>query len=388
MTSEAQAARGRIEWTRRRMPLLSSVGRQFSQTRPFEGLRIAFRLHVEPKTAVLLEALQAGGAEVEVLGNQGTTQFGTAEVLRSSGLAVLDEPGDDARTTATKVGHLASSNPDLVLDNGAEVIAAVIEAGSALRGATEETTSGAFLLREEYDARVPFPVVVINDSPLKSLVENKHGVGESVIDTVTRVTNLALHRLRVIVFGYGWCGRGIALYAARRGAAVEIVEPDELKALEATMDGFRVVEGADLGAAQLVFTATGRDDVIATEQLTSLSDGAILANAGHTDREIDVGGFRSLGPVERLAPSIERVRTGDGRELFLLAEGRIINLAAQGGLGNPIQAMDMGLTLQARSLEALALGRVSPLGPQPVPDAVDREVARAFRRTLERGESA
>lgn len=367
------------------MPLLRAVGHDFARTRPFDGLRLAFRLHVEPKTAILLEALRGGGAELLVLGNFGTTQFGTVEALRSAGFEVLDEPGDDAAAALEKVVRLASSSPDLVLDNGAEVIAAVLDRGQTVRGATEETTSGAMRLRERYGGRVPFPVVVINDSPLKSLVENKHGVGESVIDTVARVTNLALHRLPVVVFGYGWCGRGIALYASRRGARVDVVEPDELKALEATMDGFRVVDGDDLGHATLVVTATGRDSVVSEVQLASLPDGALLANAGHTDREIDTASFRALGAVERLAPSIERVQTADGRELYLLAEGRIVNLAAAGGLGNPIQAMDMGLTLQARSLEALALGRVQTPGPQPVPEDVDRTVANGFRRALEGG---
>ena len=211
------------------MPVLVETMVDFRERRPFAGLTIGFRLHIEPKTAILIEALQAGGARVLAMGNEGTTQFGTAAVLGETGCVVLDRPDDDASASQRHLTEIAAATPDLILDNGAELIAACLNNTTPPRGATEETTSGAFKLREAFAGRVSFPVIVINDSPLKSIVENKHGVGESIVDTVVRVTNITLHKKHVVVFGYGWCGRGIALYAQRRGADVTVIELDPIK---------------------------------------------------------------------------------------------------------------------------------------------------------------
>ncbi len=386
---EIVAARGRIEWTRRHMPVLVQIGEEFLRTRPFEGVTLGFRLHVEPKTAILLEVLEAGGARLVVLGNRGTTQFGTVAVLLDQGVEVLDEVGDDDLAVGQKLREIVSRRPQLLLDNGAELIREAVRNGSPtnILGATEETTSGAFSLREELEGEVPFPVVVINDSPLKSIVENKHGVGESVIDTISRVTNLSLHGVQVVVLGYGWCGRGIALYARRRGASVVVVEPDEIKALEAAMDGFGTAGLADaVPIAKLVVTATGRDGVLPLGLIRELPDGAILANAGHVEREIDVDGLREVAVARDLSPSVEAFSFEDGREVYLLAEGRIVNLASVGGLGNPIQAMDLGLALQARSLELLATAEGSlEHGAQAVPDTINRQVAAAVLASMQSG---
>lgn len=381
---ERDVAEGRIAWTRRHMPVLVETMAEFKVRRPFSGMKIGFRLHIEPKTAVLIETLHAGGAQVMAMGNEGTTQFGTAEVISEWGCEVLDRPADDAQATAAHLAQIAAERPDLVLDNGAELIAACLASGYQPTGATEETTSGAFKLREDYAGQVGFPVIVINDSPLKSIVENKHGVGESVVDTIVRATNISLHKKRVVVFGYGWCGRGIALYAQRRGADITVVELDPILGLEAAMDGFDVASAVDACAtADIVVTATGRADVVSLELIAQMSDGVLLANAGHVETEIDIRRLEREAPSVELAPSLKRHDLPNGRSVFVLADGRIVNLAAEGGIGNPIEAMDLGLTLQARSLAAL----VDPAfnlhpGPQPVPDTVNETIATAMLKAM------
>jgi len=366
------------------MPVLVETITEFTTRKPFAGMTIGFRLHLEPKTAVLIEALLAGGAQVIAMGNEGTTQFGTAEVLSSQGCEVLDRPGQGPEATAGNLRQIASTEPDLVLDNGAELIGACLGTARPPRGATEETTSGAYRLREDHAGQVGFPVIVINDSPLKSIVENKHGVGESVVDTIVRVTNMSFHKKRVAVYGYGWCGRGIALYAQRRGADITVVEVDPVKALEAAMDGFDVADPSVAAAnADVVITATGRPGVVDSTTIEQLPDGVLLANAGHVDTEIDVRALESYGPGIELSPSLKRHVLPNGRSVFCIADGKIVNLAAHGGIGNPIEAMDLGLTLQARSLAAL----VDPYydlnpGPQAVPNAVNNHVASAMLHSM------
>ncbi len=371
------------------MPVLVAAGAEFEVSRPFAGLTIGFRLHIEPKTAVLIEALVAGGAQIIAMGNEGTTQFGTVEVLTQDATTagsceILDRPGDGPSETAANLRRIAATKPDLVLDNGAELIAACLAGGHRPVGATEETTSGAFRLREEHAGNVSFPVIVINDSPLKSIVENKHGVGESVVDTVVRVTNMSLHKKRIAVFGYGWCGRGIALYARQRGADVVVVEIDPIKALEAAMDGFDVAGTSQVtDTADVVITATGRPDVVNLATIQQLPDGALLVNAGHDDNEIDIRGLELVAPGSELSPSLKRHDLPSGAEIFSIADGRIVNLAAVGGNGNPIEAMDLGLTLQARSLAALVdTGSDLAAGPQPVPDVINDNVATAMLQSM------
>ncbi len=384
MPSERRVAEGRIAWTRRHMPVLVDTITQFQAEKPFQGMTLGFRLHLEPKTAVLIEALVAGGAQIVAMGNEGTTQFGTVEVLAGQGCEILDRPGQGPEATAEHLDRIASTEPDLVLDNGAELIAACLGNTNPPRGATEETTSGAFRLREDHTGQVGFPVIVINDSPLKSIVENKHGVGESVVDTIVRVTNMSLHKKRVVVYGYGWCGRGIALYAERRGADVTVVEIDPVKGLEAAMDGFDVADPAVAPAsAEVVITATGRPGVVDDAAIDRMPDGVVLANAGHIDTEIDVRRLEQRAPGVELSPSLRRHELQNGRSVFCIAEGKIVNLAAHGGIGNPIEAMDLGLTLQARSLAALVdPGAELEPGPQAVPEVVNNRIATAMLHNM------
>ncbi len=384
MLDDRRVAEGRIAWTRRHMPILVETLGEFAQRRPFDGITLGFRLHLEPKTAVLIEALMAGGARVIAMGNEGTTQFGTVEVLSDIGCEVLDRPGQGPEATAANLAQIASAEPQLILDNGAELIVACLRNSRVPLGATEETTSGAFRLREEHAGEVGFPVIVINDSPLKAIVENKHGVGESVVDTIGRVTNMSFHKKRVAVYGYGWCGRGIALYAEHRGADVTVLELDPTKALEAAMDGFDVADASHVPVdANVVITATGRAGVVDFASIQQLRDGVLLANAGHIDTEIDVEALEQSASGVELTPSLTRHELPNGKTVFCIADGKIVNLAAYGGIGNPIEAMDLGLTLQARSLAAL----VAPdcgleAGPQPVPATVNDQVATAMLRSM------
>lgn len=367
------------------MPLLAEMRSRFEDSKPFDGLKMGFRIHLEPKTAVLVETLLAGGASIRAIGNQGTTQFDTVEFLVAAGADIIEQPNESKADIAANLDAIAAWKPEIVLDNGAELIVRCLDNGEPPMGATEETTSGAFLLREEYPGRVPFPVIVINDSPLKAIVENKHAVGESTMDEIVRTTNISMHRKRVVVFGYGWCGRGIALYARDRGAIVTVVEVDPIKALEAAWDGYHAAtagEASELG--EVFITATGRPGVITLPMMEAMGDGAILVNVGHVDTEIEVPALVAAGGRDEIKTSITRHVMPSGRTLFLLADGQMANLAVDGGRGNSIESMDLGFTLQALSLELLATdpGSLGP-GPQPVPQSINEWIATTMLRIMQ-----
>ncbi|KAA3636975.1 MAG: adenosylhomocysteinase [Armatimonadetes bacterium] len=370
----------RIDWTRRHMPLLAGIRERFVETKPFDGMTIGFRIHLEPKTAVLVETLLAGGADILAIGNQGTTQFDTVEHLIDAGAVIIEKPGESKDDIRANLATIAAAKPEIVLDNGAELIVRCLEEDNHPIGATEETTSGAILLREQYQERIPFPVIVINDSPLKAIVENKHGVGESTLDEIVRTTNVMLHRKRFVMFGYGWCGRGIAMYARDRGADVTVVEIDPIKALEAAMDGFST-DTAESAAqyGQVFVTATGRGNVIPYELIEAMPDGAILANAGHVDTEIDIPTLHERAGRIESTTSVTRHDLPSGRSVFVLSDGQMVNLAVEGGRGNSIEIMDLGFMLQAMSLERIATGAADLVpGPQPVPADINDSIAVAM----------
>lgn len=378
-------AAGRIEWTRRHMPLLAAMRSRFEQSQPFADMRMGFRIHLEPKTAVLVETLLAGGADILAIGNQGTTQFDTVEFLVAAGANIIEQPQESKADIAANLDRIAASQPHIILDNGAELIVRCLDNDAPPVGATEETTSGAFLLREEYPDRVGFPVIVINDSPLKAIVENKHAVGESTMDEIVRTTNVSLHRKRVVVFGYGWCGRGVAMYARDRGADVTVVEINAIKALEAAWDGFNTASAEEAATFGHVFiTATGRPGVVPYALMESMSDGAIMVNVGHVDTELDIPALHANAGREEIKTSITQHRMPSGRTLFVLADGQMANLAVEGGRGNSIESMDLGFTLQALSLELLANDPSSlQAGPQPVPDSVNQWIATTMLRLMQ-----
>jgi adenosylhomocysteinase len=350
------------------MPLLRRCFEEVGHV--FDGLRVAMCLHIEPKTAVLCRLLAQHGAIVGLTGSPGTTRPETAEALAADGVQVYSSRNDDG----PRVHQVLELDPHLILDNGADLILAVLAGGrtEALRGATEETTTGGILLRN-HPITPDFPVVVINDSPLKLMVENRFGVGQSVVQGFMNATNLMLPGSRATVVGYGPCGRGTAETLRHLGATVTVVDTDPYQALLAHLEGFGVGDLADtLPTTRLLFLATGREGVIGRAEIALLDDGVVVAGVGHRPWELDLA---SLGPVVDHSGYYQTHRQPDGRRVHVLAANRMLNLVA--GLGNPIEAMDLGLTLQARSLAAIATGDV-PAGIHPVPADIDRQVARDF----------
>lgn len=371
---------GRMTFVADHMPLLGSIGSCFAKEQPFDGMTVATRIHVEAKTGVLLEVLAAGGARVVAMGNKATTDDAVADYLIHRGIEVFGARADDDATIQGHMLQLVATSPDLLLDNGAEIIELLVTAGQRVQGATEETTSGALMLRGPLAGRVPFPVLVVNDSPLKAIVENKHGVGQSVIESIRSATNLLLHRRRLVVMGYGWCGRGIAQYGRAAGADVVVVEPDSIKALEAAMDGFKVStldEQAPLG--HFFISATGHSNVITMPHMEQMKTNAVLANAGHFDDEIDMVTLRKVAEPSHRGDGITQYRLPTGTAIDVIAEGRMVNLAVTGSRGNSIEIMDLGFSLQALCLERLALDPGSyQNGDQPVPADIDDFVAAAM----------
>ncbi|MCU1534001.1 MAG: adenosylhomocysteinase [Glaciihabitans sp.] len=388
MTSElADRGAARIEWIRSRMPLLRAARATFAETRPFEGRRIGMSLHLEPKTAVLLETLLAGGAEIVATGNHGSTQDDVVAFLREQGMTVFGTRDDTLEAHHGNLQGVIDARPDILLDNGADLAAGIVAQNltATVKGGTEETTSGGNRLRRELVGQIPFPVIVINDSLLKAIGENKHAVGQSVVESFMRITNLMVPGRRFVVAGYGWCGRGVAQYLRALGGKVAVTERDELKAFEAAMDGFRVDDILNLAEWGEVFiTATGQPDVLTAPFFELVGDGAVLANCGHFPWEIDVAGLRAMSTgTTQLDDAIERVDFPDGRHLILLAEGRMVNLAGREPKGNSLESMDLGFLLQSLSLERVATAPESlTLGAQPVPDDVEREIARRMLRAM------
>lgn len=382
MSSElVEKAAARLAWIRPRMTLLAEVREQFARTQPFAGLRIGMSMHIEPKTAVLLETLAAGGAEIVATGNHGSTQDDIAEYLREQGMTIFGSRDDDKEEHDRNVWSVVESKPAILVDNGAGLVARLAELGRAdhVVGGTEETSSGSYRLREELVDHFSFPVIVIDENPLTVINENKHAAGQSIVESFVRITNLMVSGRRFVVAGYGWCGRGVAHYLRALGGKVAVVEVDEIKALEAALDGYRVASMFDLAEWGEVFiTATGHPQVLGTEFFETVANGAILVNCGHFDWEIDVDALRDLAINSTVIDeSIERIDLPANRHVTLLADGRMINLAGREPKGNSIESMDLGFLLQALALERIATAaHTLELGAQPVPDSINRDAAR------------
>lgn len=387
-TDLATAGAARVDWIRSRMGLLADVRREFAASRPFAGRRIGMSLHVEPKTAVLVETLAAGGAELVGTGNHGSTQDDVVAYLNTlPGITIVGRRSDPIEQHERNIAAVLDADPDILLDNGGDLVAGIVARGLGNRviGGTEETTSGGDRLRGELHGRLPFPVVVINDSLLKAIGENKHAVGQSAVESFMRLTNAMVPGRRFVVFGYGWCGRGVAHYLRALGGKVAVVDVDELKAFEATLDGFRVGTGDDFAEWGDVFvTATGRPGVLGYELVERMHDGAIIGNIGHVPWEIDVPALRANAVAHtRIVEALDRFDLPSGRHVVLLAEGRMFNLAGTEPKGNSLESMDLGFLLQSLSLERVAT-RAADLapGPQPVPDDLDRTIARRMMAIL------
>lgn len=381
--SLAHAGQVRITWADGQMAVLASVRARFERERPLEGLRIAACLHVTSETANLLRTLIAGGARVELCAsNPLTTQDDVAAALVDHGVAVHAIRGESEDAYGAHVVAAASRAPQITLDDGADLLS-VLHAGdeawrSELVGGTEETTTGLVRLRAlQEQGRLCCPVMAVNEALTERTFNDRYGTGQSTLDGIMRATNLLLAGRTVVVLGYGWTGKGVAVRARGAGASVIVCEVEPMRALEARMDGCEVMPALEAAERGDVFiTVTGTRAVLAREHFERMKDGAMLANAGHFDVEIAVDQLASLAlSRSQVLPLVESFELGPRRRLNLLAQGRVVNLAA--AEGHPAAVMDMSFANQALCVEHLARHRAD-LAPRvlPVPPQIDREVAR------------
>lgn len=373
----------KISWVVNHMPVLRQIEAEFRREKPLAGKKLVVCLHLEAKTGFLALVLQSGGAEVTaVASNPLSTQDDVVAALVQHGIKVFARHGETQEEYENHHRQALDGQPDLLIDDGGDLITLLHREYSHLLphvvGGCEETTTGIVRLRAMAKAgRLQIPVVSVNDAQMKHLFDNRYGTGQSVWDGINGTTNLLVAGKQVVVAGYGWCGRGVAMRAKGLGARVIISEVNPVRANEALLDGFTVLpllEAAKVG--QIFITVTGDKNVIRAEHFAVMPDGAILANAGHFDVEICKPDLAKLAKMHRLIkPNIEEYQMADGRKLFLLGEGRLVNLAA--GNGHPAEIMDLSFALQALSLVFLVknAGKLPP-GVLPVPAEIDERVAR------------
>jgi adenosylhomocysteinase len=378
--SLAPSGARKMEWAKARMPVLNAFEAKHSKAKPLRGLKIGACLHLEAKTAVLCAVLQRLGAEVSVTGsNPLTTQDDVAAALTKEVSHVFAWRGETAKEYNNNLGHVLDSKPDVLVDDGADLSVMAMERGlsAGIIGVTEETTTGVRRFRNlEKDKKLRFPVIAVNDAYSKHLFDNRFGSGQSVVDGLMRSTNMILGGKRCVVAGFGWVGRGVAERLRGMGARVIVCEIDPFRALEAHFEGYYVmpmVEAARI--ADVIVSCTGGEDVVGSRHFGLLKDGVILANAGHFDVEVNVRELRRLAVKEaEVRPNVTQYTMKDGRRLLLIAEGRLVNIAAADG--HPIEIMDMSFALQLLSVLYLVRNR-GRLGKRvlAVPAAVDTEVA-------------
>ena len=367
------------------MPVLRSIRERFREEQPLEGVKVAACLHVTAETANLMQALVAGGAEAALCSaNPLTTQDEVAAALVDLGVPVLARRGEDVESYSQHVHALADWEPDITLDDGADLLILIHERGQKVGGGAEETTTGTLRLRRlEAEGRLACPVVAVNESRTERTFNDRYGTGQSALDGILRATNILLAGRTLVLFGYGATGKGIAQRARGAGATVIVCEVDPLRALEARMDAFEVMPALDAAErGDLFVTVTGSRAVLRREHFERMRDGAVLANAGHFDVEIDLEGLRELaeGRVRQELPLVEEYDLGD-RSVHLLASGRVVNLAA--GEGHPAAVMDMSFANLALAVEHLKLH-----GPElenrvlAVPKELDEEIARLKLESL------
>lgn len=379
----AESGVRRIEWADRSMPVLRRIRERFAAERPLAGLKVAACMHVTTETANLIRTLQAGGAVVALAAsNPLSTQDDTAAALaREYGAAVFARQGVDRDGYYRHIHQALEVAPDLVLDDGCDLVNTLhterLDLLGGVRGGCEETTTGVIRLHQmAREGALRFPMVAVNDTDTKHMFDNRYGTGQSTLDGIIRATNTLLAGKTIVVAGFGYCGRGLAERARGMGGRVVVTEIDPVKALDAALQGFRVLPMARAAEIGDVFiTATGNRDVVAAEHLAAMKDGAILANSGHFDVEVDVRALAELAvEVNRgVRPQADEYVLADGRRLVLLAEGRLVNLAA--AEGHPAAVMDMSFADQALTCEWLVGQDLAP-GVYDVPEAIDTEVAR------------
>lgn len=379
----APEGRLKIDWVQAHMPVLNRIREQFEKELPFKGLKVAISLHLEAKTAYLAKVVQSGGAEVAITGsNPLSTQDDVCAALVEDGITVFAKYNPTPEEYKELLIRTLETKPDLIIDDGGDLVSILHSERTDLleqvRGGAEETTTGILRLKAmEKSGELKFPMIAVNDAYCKYLFDNRYGTGQSVWDGINRTTNLVVAGKTVVVVGYGWCGKGVAMRAKGLGADVIVTEVNPIRAAEAYMDGFRVMPMAEAAKHGDYFvTVTGNRDVIHGEHYQVMKDGAILANAGHFDIEINKPDLEKLAVSKRtVRRNIEEYKLQDGRKIYLLAEGRLVNLAA--GDGHPAEIMDMTFALQALSLKHVN-EHYETIGAsvENVPYEIDEQVAR------------
>ena len=382
--SQAAAGRLRIEWAEQSMPVLRTVRERFAREQPLKGIRLGACLHVTTETAVLMLTLRAGGAQLALCASNplSTQDDAAAALVKEYDVAVYAHKGEDHARYYRHIEAVLATRPQVTMDDGADLISQLHGARRDLLGdvigGTEETTTGVIRLRAmEREGVLAFPVIAVNDADTKHLFDNRYGTGQSTIDGVLRATNILLAGRNVVVAGYGMCGKGVAARAKGMGAHVIVTEVEPLRALEAVLDGFRVmpmVRAAEVG--DVFVTVTGNTTIISTDHFGRLKDGAILANAGHFNVELDLATLGGIAKSHRrVRPFVEEYTLQNGRRLYVLGEGRLINLAA--AEGHPAAVMDMSFANQAMAAEHMVNhGRSLAKRVHGVPREIDLEIAR------------
>ncbi len=380
----------RMDWAAREMPVLNLIGDNFKKEKPLKGLKVAACLHVTTETANLALALKAGGAEMVLCAsNPLSTQDDVAAALvKDYGIPVFAIKGEDKDTYYGHIKSALSCEPQITMDDGADLVSALHTTHRSLLpniiGGTEETTTGVIRLKSLHEAKkLAYPIIAVNEADTKHLFDNRYGTGQSTIDGIIRSTNILLAGKKVVICGYGWCGRGVAMRARGMGAQVIVLEVDPIKALEAHMEGYQVMSSSEAAANGDIFiTLTGNISVLDVRHFRRMKDGVILANSGHFNVEINIPALEKMAKSRRMVRQfVEEFCMEDGRRIYLLGEGRLINLAA--AEGHPASVMDMSFANQALSLKYLAenRGRIG-IGVHTVPEKVDKQVGKLKLKSL------
>jgi adenosylhomocysteinase len=388
--SLAPQGKRRIDWAEREMPVLRLIRERFTTEQPLKGVRLVACAHITTETANLARALQAGGADSMLIASNplSTQDDVAASLVADCGIPVFAMKGETTDTYRRHVQTALAFEPDIIIDDGSDVVATLIkekpELAKKIVGSTEETTTGIVRLKSMHAAGVlTFPSIAVNDAQTKHFFDNRYGTGQSTLDGIIRATNILLAGRNLVVVGYGWCGKGVALRARGMGANVIVTEIDAIKAVEAVMDGFRVMPIASAASIGDIFvTVTGNRHVIDRDHFALMKDGAIVCNSGHFDLELNLVALRELsGEPEQVRPFVQEYKLSNNRRVYVLGEGRLINLAA--AEGHPASVMDMSFANQALSVEYLVKnkGKLAP-GVHLLPPEVDQEIAGLKLRSL------
>jgi len=389
MSDLQDSGRRKIRWALEHMPVQRDIAERFHVEQPLAGHRIGMSLHLEAKTAALALTLRKGGATLYVIeSNPLATQDDVALALgKIEGITVNARRGVSMAEHREHIDALLATRPTLIVEDGGEVVERIADVGierfPELRGLSEETTTGVEqLLSLEREGRLPIPAIAVNSARMKHLIDNRYGTGQSTWNAILRATNLMVAGKQVLIVGYGWCGRGLALRAAGLGARVLVTDIDEIATVEALMQGYEIVSLSEgMRRADYVITATGQPGVIGREQLQQAKDGVLLANAGHFGFEIDIEALRAMSASNAICrDGVREFGVADGRTLYLLGEGELVNLSV--GDGHPVEIMDISFALQALSQEYLARNADSlPAKVHRVPEEVERGIARLVLAT-------